>query len=54
MPKPSKHKAVQVQIHACAHELKWSFVSREEAESQRDFAAVKYGKRALSCRFWES
>ncbi len=33
--KPSEHKTVQTRILAYAHEVGWSFVSREEAEKRR-------------------
>ena len=37
MPAPTEHKTVQARILACAQEIGWIHVSREEAERRRGF-----------------
>jgi type I restriction enzyme R subunit len=38
MPAPTQHKTVQARILACAQEIGWTYVPRDEAERRRGFA----------------
>jgi hypothetical protein len=44
MPAPAEHKTVQAQILACAQEIGWTYVSREEAERRRGFEPRMTGR----------
>ena len=41
MPAPAEHKTVQARILACAQEIGWTHVSREEAERQHEWGRLK-------------